>query len=373
LKSRLIFFIPTLAGGGAERVASYLIPYLNNHFDLLVALIEKKIDYSIPDTLKIRFLSEKNLNLTGHISNFPLHLSKFISIIREFKPDAVLSFMEQANIINILSSFAGKHKTIISQRTNPIKQYENKGLLGKIIKFLSKTLYKKADKILSVSQGIKNKLAEHYDIREKNIFVIPNPVLINPNEGENISKNLPDNKPYILNVGRLDIKTKGLDVLLRAFLIISKTYPDIYLVIVGDGKDRENIINLAKSLQIAEKVILAGWQKNPFQYMKDAELFILSSNYEGWPNVIIEAMAQGCPVIATDCETGPKEIIKGNEFGILAPVNNSEEIARAALRILSDKNLKEYYKEMGIKRASEFDIEIIGKNYEDVIKSVISQ
>jgi len=373
LKSSLIFFIPTLAGGGAERVASYLIPYLNKQFDLLVVLIEKKIEYDMPDNIKIVSLSNKSLSFKGHILSFPLHLVKFIQILRKVRPDAALSFMEQANIINLLSSFIIKHKTIISQRTNPLKQYENKGLLGKIIKFLSKIFYKKADKILSVSEGIKDKLIKNYQIKKEKIFVISNPVVINEKKTETPLEIPVNCKKYILNVGRIDIKTKGLDILLRAFLIIRKTYPDIYLVIVGDGQDRDNIINLSKSLGIAEKVILAGWQKNPFLYMENAELFILSSNYEGWPNVIVEAMSQGCPVIATDCETGPKEIIKENEFGMLVPVNNPEEIAKTAINILNDKNLREHYKEMGIKRSRDFDIEIIVKKYRDAIKHTISQ
>lgn len=371
MKSRLIFFIPTFAGGGAERVASHLIPYLSKHFDLLIVLIEKKIEYNIHDNIKIHFLSNKPLSLFGHILNFPLHIIKFIKILMEVKPDAVLSFMEQANIINLLSAFFNKHKTIISQRTNPIKQYENKGLLGIIIKFLSRIFYKKADKILSVSQGVKDKLTANYHIKDEKILVISNPVIIKKANMQTSSKTLLNGSRYILNVGRLDIKTKGLDVLLAAFSIICKIFSDIYLVIVGEGKDRENIISLSEKMGLKEKIILTGWQKNPFQYMNDAELFILSSNYEGWPNVIIEAMSQGCPVIATDCETGPKEIIKDNKFGILAPVKNPDEIARAAIKLLSDKNLKEHYREMGIKRAKEFDIEIIGKKYADVIKSII--
>ncbi|MBW2005520.1 MAG: glycosyltransferase [Deltaproteobacteria bacterium] len=366
----LIFLIPSLSGGGAERVASNLLPYLSQHFDVTLALLENRLIHPVPEKVRLKSFSGPLESQTAHISRIPYHILSLARLVRKYNVRVVLSFIEQANILNLLTAFITHHRTVISQRVEPDRQYANKGILGQLILKASRLLYPKAGQVVAVSEGIRNTLISDYGLDPGRLNVIHNPVDIK-NLSYQAKAPLPSGIPvkFLLHVGRMRLAHKAQDVILKAFHLLRRKYKDLSLVFVGDGPDRERIMSQVDSLGLNDDIILTGWQDNVAVFMARADVFVLASRYEGWPNVLMEAMACGCPVVATDCDTGPREILGNNEYGLLAPVNNAEALARAVDELLSNKSRREWYKEQAFKRAKDFKLEIIAKKYVELLKT----
>ncbi|MGB9496746.1 MAG: glycosyltransferase [Dissulfuribacterales bacterium] len=363
-RPRLIFLVPSLAGGGAERVATTLLPYLVRHFDLTLALLQDRRSYPLPAEVAVAAFSGPLGSHTAHVIRTPYHILALARLIRRHRARVVLSFMEQANIINILASYITGHQAVISQRTSPRQQYEGKGLLGRAISQTSARFYPKADRIIAVSNGVKEIIISDYKLDARRIAVIPNPV--DTASAAELSKKEPSiasSGDYLLHVGRLSVKTKAHDILLNAFKKLHSFHPDLKLVLVGDGPDKKQIEALIKGWDLADSVILAGWQDNVYPFMARAKALVLCSRYEGWPNVLVEAMACGCPVVATDCQTGPREILGDNEYGLLVPVDDPEALARGVEGLLADEPRRAYFQDQARKRAQDFDLEQIGSKY----------
>ncbi len=152
--------------------------------------------------------------------------------------------------------------------------------------------------------------------------------------------------------------------------VVHSFHPDLKLILVGDGPDKEQIEALVNNLDLADSVILAGWQENIFAFMTRAKALVLCSRHEGWPNVLVEAMACGCPVIATDCQTGPREILSDNEYGLLVPVDDPEALARSVEKLLTDESLKTHFQAQSRLRAQDFDLEQIGPKYVRLLQNI---
>ena len=368
----LIFLIPSLSGGGAERVASNLLPYISQHFDVILAVLENRLTYPVPQNVRLIAFSGPLKTQSAHILRIPYHVYSLARLVRKYNVRIVLSFMEQANILNLLTAFIAHHKTMISQRNKPKRQYANKGLLGKLILKTSFLLYPRAGQIGAVSEGIGNTLIFDHGLDKAKLTVIPNPVNI-----EKLSHQaraaLPSNIPgkYILHVGRMTLDHKGQDVLLKAFYILRRKYSDLSMVFVGDGPDRIRIIAQIKTLGLEDAAILTGWQENVACFMARAQVLLLGSRSEGWPNVLVEAMACGCPVVSTDCDTGPREILGDNEYGLLVPVDDPETMAQEVEKLLLNDELKKKLVERGLKRASHFQTEKIASKYIEVLNKLL--
>ena len=370
-KEQLIFLIPSLAGGGAERVASTLLPYLARHFDLTLALLEDRRSYPVPTDIRVLAFSRSLGSQAAHVIRIPYHILALARLIRKHKARVVLSFIEQANIINIMASYITGHQAVISQRTNPRQQYDGKGLLGKVISQTSARVYPKADRIIAVSNGIKEIIVSDYKLDVRRIKVIPNPVdMVSVAKKSKKEPSIALPGDYLLHVGRLNVKTKAHDILLNAFKKLHSFHPDLKLILVGDGPDKEQIEAMINNLDLAESVIPAGWQENIFAFMARAKALVLCSRYEGWPNVLVEAMACGCPVIATDCQTGPREILGDNKYGLLVPVDDPEALAHSVEKLLTDKSCRTHFQAQSRLRAQDFDLEQIGPKYVRLLQSI---
>ncbi len=370
-KKQLIFLIPSLAGGGAERVAATLLPYLAKHFDLTLVLLQNRRSYPVPTEIPAAAFSGSLNSLTAHVIRIPYHILALTSLVRKKQAKMVLSLMEQANIINLLVSYITGHQAVISQRTNPRQQYEGKGLLGKVISQTSARLYPKAARIIAVSNGIKEIIVSDYKLDAPRIAVIPNPVdMVSVGKMSKKEPSIVLPGDYLLHVGRLNVKTKAHDILLNAFKKLYSLHPDLKLILVGDGPDKEQIETIIKNLNLADSVILAGWQDNVYPFMARAKALVLCSRYEGWPNVLVEAMACGCPIIATDCKTGPREILGDNEYGLLVPVDDPEALAHSVGKLLTDEFCRIHFQAQSRLRAQDFDLEQIGPKYVRLLQSI---
>ena len=370
-KAKLLFLIPSLRGGGAERVAVNLIPFLSKYFDLTLVLLENKIEYELPEAdFNLISISKELNSIKGHLINTPFHIAKFYRLVKSLSPDIVLSFMEQANILNLAVSKLTKHKTIITQHVVPSKQFSHKGLLGKVIFETSKRLYNSTQSIIAVSKGVRDDLYKSYSIK-KHIIVIPNPIDFDFIKRKSLE--LPGIKltqKFFLCPGRLVIAHKAQDLLLRAFKKVLLSSPSVLLLFAGDGPDLFKLEALSKDLGISNNVIFLGWRKDLWPLMNCSIATVLASRYEGWPMVLIEAMAAGSPVIATDCPHGPKEILDDGRLGMLVSMEDENALSKAMIKMLSEKT-RNYYKKLGEKRAKEFDINLIGMKYVNEILRVL--
>ena len=194
--------------------------------------------------------------------------------------------------------------------------------------------YRSADTIIAVSNGVADDLSTMLKLKRNQINVIYNPVV-----SEHLIKNsrepvdhpwLTSNKvPVILGVGRLT-EAKNFNALIHAFSIVVASIP-ARLIILGEGEQRDSLETIIDQLNLADQVDLPGFTNNPYPYMRCADLFVLSSIWEGLPTVLIEALSCGTKVVSTDCPSGPREILENGKWGTLVPVNNAEELANAMI------------------------------------------
>lgn len=371
---KIVFLINSLESGGAERVVSNLLNNLVDKNDCYLILIHDYKFYNIDSRVKIITLNEsKELSGITKLLRLPILAYKLSKIIKKYEFDRIVSFLTRSNYINVLSNIFIKHKTIINERAMPSLQYQY-GLNGKINRFLIKTLYPKSDLCLSNSYGNMMDLKNKFEVI--NLDYIHNP--FNIEMIEKMSKEeieIKKKRFTFVTVGRLD-KGKNHKLIIDAIRDI-----DADLWIIGDGNLKEELQKYIKELSLNDKVYLLGKKENPFAYISKADCFVFASNHEGFPNVLIEALACGLPIISTDCQSGPREILALNsdvsfqlkdkielaEYGVLAPIKNVGKLKEAMDLMINDEQIRTNYKEKAKQRANDFRIDKIIKQYEEII------
>lgn len=329
-KAKIALFIPSLHGGGAERVVANLANgFVNRGYAVDLVLIKKEGPY-------LEQLSDEVRVVGLNISRLRYCLPALMRYIKTEKPDAMISSMGGPNLFSILArKFTGSHFPLVVrvENTESVSLRYRRGFWGKILNKIIVCLYRYANFIVAVSEGVKNDLLQNFVLKNDNVFTIYNPIvddkLLSMVErevgltfwGEN------ESSPFVIAVGRLHLQ-KDYPTLIRAFKILRENQ-DVRLLILGEGEERENLERLILELDLQDDVKLAGFVKNPFAYMKKASLFVLSSVYEGFGNVLVEAMACGTPVVSTDCPSGPSEILENGKWGKLVPVADPEALAKA--------------------------------------------
>lgn len=371
---KIAILINSLESGGAERVVSVLLNSWVSKYECHLILIHPNIFYKLDSRISITHLNEDGCK-SGimKLLRLPLVAKKLSSIIKERNFNKVVSFLTRANYINILSSYISKHEAIISERAMPSLQYSG-GLNGKINKFLIKFLYHKAGLCIANSQGNKKDLEDNFAVT--GVVSIPNPFDLELiNELSNQYIDIEKKKFTFITIGRLD---NGKN---HKLIIDAVQDMDADLWIIGDGDLKGELQNYIKDLGLGDKVCLLGKTENPFSFLSKADCFVFASNHEGFPNVLVEALSCQLPVISTDCQSGPREILAPNTdvnfqlknnieltpHGILTPIKNVEKLRKSMNLITDDKKLRNNYKKRSIQRANDFHMEKIIKEYEKTI------
>lgn len=371
--------------GGAERVFSHLINGLvKDKHEIHLLLFDEKITYPLHEGLKIKTLSKERSSAFLKLLELPFLASKLKRYIKNHQIGTVISFLYRPNYVNLISKLLGSmHKSIIGIRSTTSIFYTSLGLIGKINLFLIKTLFGRAELIISNSQGVKIDLDRHFHFSNEHI-VIPNPVdleFIEKYKTRDINGfDFRADKKYIISVGRLIPLKRNKDLIfaLHEILDEAKEYEIIFL---GEGDQRTCLEQIARELGIDTSVHLLGMVNNPYQYIGKSDIFVLNSETEGFPNVLIEAMACKIPVISTDCESGPREILApGTDFeyhladhielakyGILVPVKNQKLLSKALLKLIRDPELWKKYADAAYTRAQSYSKEVVLKDYFKVL------
>ncbi len=377
---KVSILIYSLGGGGAERVVSILLSELKN-FDVILVLMSEKIDYEIPKNTKVFYLEKSNPFESGikKLLKLPILAFKYKNFLKQNEMDISFSFMNRPNYINILSKLLNsKTQTIISERANPSLQYGYKNLLSFINKFLIKFLYPKADFIIANSNQNRLDLIKNFNINENLIKTINNPFDLE--KIKNLSKESIEfdfSKFTFITVGRLDVG-KNHQMMIKAF---AKLKDDCQLIILGDGELKQELLNLINKLNLSERVFLIGFDANPYKYLAKSDCFVFSSNHEGFPNVLVEALACNLAVISTDCNReilAPElnveviDEVKFASYGMLTPINSEIHFSKAMEKILKDKNLREKYKNLAKQRSLHFSKNKIIKEFLNILSTLKS-
>lgn len=359
-------FIPNLDGGGAEKVILNLAQGFQRR-GMAVAVVAAQAEgaflQDIPAGVQFVDLQAK----------FPVYLSKTLALkqhLQRTRPDYLLSTLDILGSAVVARNLARvPTRVMMVVQTHLTQQFKDRhGPLTTGLKWFGVgQLYSRADAIAAASQGVAADLAAHTAISPQRIQVIYNPVLTydfydKVNQPVEHPWFAPDAPPVILGVGRL-VKQKDFATLVQAFALVRQQRP-ARLVILGDGDKREPEVKprlqaMIQDLGLSADVDLPGFVSNPYAYMARARVFALSSIYEGFGNVVAEALAAGTPVVSTDCESGPAEILDQGTYGQLVPVKDPGALAAAILETLQQPPSPERLKQ----RAAAFSIDTICAAY----------
>lgn len=317
---RILIILGGLTGGGAERVGSILASkFCDIHEVYLFTPPKKSNEYYLANNVKrYDVLSHKNFIKNGFL------IGRFV---KKEDIDCVISLDVMPNWCACVSRFFHKKNVIISERNAP-----QQNILSKKSKLLIKLLYWKADKCVFQTEQAKECYS---NMLQKKGVVIHNPILGDlPKHNFNFEKN------KIVAVGRL-VKQKNYTMLIHAFKKVIEINEDLELHIYGQGELLGELTSLVRKLKISEKVYFNGYCSNIHEVINDAKIFVMTSDFEGMPNSLMEAMAMGLPVISTDCPAGgPRELIKNNYNGVLVETGDINELANKLNELLNSDNLR---------------------------------
>lgn len=358
----LAFVINSLEGGGAERVMCKLLEIMQPVFEARQLTVWLVLLDNLPEAHRCpEYVHKRTLTTQGSLVKGYRQLKQALA---EIAPDQVLSFLTRANMLNVVLARTLGYRCVISERVNTCSHFAG-GVKDSISKLLVRTTYPRADNVMAVSAGVKADLVAHFGVADQQCDIVYNPYDID-HISELASAEINDlpARPYIIGTGRL-VKNKNFSLMIRAFAQSRLTCD---LVILGQGDEQAALQALAAQLGVADRVHLLGFKANPYPYLKQAEFFVSTSNAEGFPNAIVEAMCLQKAVIATNCESGPAEILSGQypypvsqcepvEHGILCPVNDADAVC-VAMNALCDPARVADYAKRSAKRAEDFSYAI---------------
>jgi len=367
----ITFFLPALSGGGAERAILNLAIELNkkgykvNFF--LVHKIGAYLKY-VPEEIQILSFE----GLIGKRFKMPQSIIPLIHYLKKEKPDVLLSAMNPCNFIAIIAKLISKAQTKIAineQNTFSSEIQHTSWFRKKIDPYLIKFLYPKADFIIAVSKGVADDLSKISGIPKNKINIIYNPVNVAEISEKSKEKILhpffqEKSNGIIINVANLN-KQKNHLLLIETFSILRKIR-DVRLIILGEGEERKNLEKIINKLNLWEFISMPGFVENPYAYIAQSNVFVLSSLYEGLPTVLIEAMACGTSIVSTDCPSGPAEILENGQYGKLVPINDPEALAEAIKETLDNpinpQVLRERANYFSTEKAADRYLELLFKN-----------
>jgi GalNAc-alpha-(1->4)-GalNAc-alpha-(1->3)-diNAcBac-PP-undecaprenol alpha-1,4-N-acetyl-D-galactosaminyltransferase len=367
---RLSLVISSLSYGGAERVMSMMANYLaEKGLDVILITLDtqEKDFYELdPKVKRVAIgLMQESPHVVKALFNNLRRIRALRKAIKTNSPDAVISFVDKMNVLTLLSCIGlSVNNKIVSERTDPTKHE-----IGRIWELLRRITYPLAKRVVLQTENV-GKWARNI-IREEKIAIIPNPFSFSnevPEQDDSAFLPLFGGTPQrtIVTMGRLSYE-KGFDLLLRAFAELADSFPEWRVIIFGEGDERDSLSCLARDLRVADKVFLPGRVKNPAFLLKQADLFVMPSRYEGFPNALCEAMVCGLPVISFDCPSGPRDIISDGIDGILVPPEDVNALAEAIAKLIGDVEKRRMLSQNAKQVAERFGISQVIRKWEDLI------
>lgn len=388
---RVLLLLGNWIGGGAERVAVHLMHALPAHWDVRLGLLhagEAWLDELDPSRVMLAAggadwfrYDRPNSELfdTGTLVAGAIHGPRaFRDMIATACPDVVLSFLKGTAILTWLAlSGLGERPRWIAREGNNIlataREESPNALVRRISLGLTGMAYRRADAVLTNARAMARDMADQFGLDPARLHTIPNPVDIDriaQAVRTGSAANLPP-RPYLLAAGRLETQ-KGHDVLLAAFAA-SQAASSHDLYILGQGSLEGDLRRTAHALGIGGAVRFVGFAENPYAWMAGADLFVLPSRWEGFPNAAAEAMAAGAPVLLADCDYGPRELVGPAQRDVLVPVGDAQALAAAIDRMIAAPALRAANAQAGRLRVQRFAIDQMVARYAGLIAEVASE
>lgn len=357
---KVALLIPKLTTGGAQRVIVNLANGLSRkNYEVDVVVDNKRGRFCSKLSNEVTLA---DLNAQGILPIWP-RVSALSDYLSSEQPDVLFSALSHANVAALIAKKTNRNcdTRIVVSNHCPSKFYYRKQPKVRATLQLVKRTYPWADGIIVVSKGAAEDLHRLTNIPREQIDIVYNPVVTE----ELIEKSREDPKhewlqqdssPVVMSMGGMEevrSRQKNFDLLLEAFKATIQDLPSMKLTILGKGDDRKRLEEKAKCLSIGDNVSFPGFVENPFSFLRNSSVFVLPSRYEGFGNVIVEAMACGCPVVATNCNSGPAEILGYGEYGKIVSVEDPDEMS-SALRSTLENPLDS---DILTERANEFSVD----------------
>jgi glycosyltransferase involved in cell wall biosynthesis len=356
---KVTFVIGSLSSGGAERVLVLLADaFLKKGFHVSVVTLnggESDFYTLSPGVHRVA------LGISSGVQTF-FGFLKLRRALLSMQPDVIVSFIDRMNMLTLSATLGSDIPVVVSERIDP-KAHR----IGWFWTALRWQTYSRARRIVVQTRGALNYFLPKF---QTTACVIPNPV-VPPPPDQGPPERLPP-KPFLIAMGRFS-EQKRFDLLLHAFAGLCRDYPDWKLVIIGDGPLRRKWEALRDALGLADRVLLPGRVKNPSFWLKQADLFVLSSYFEGFPNALCEAMACGLPVISTDCPSGPRDIIREGLDGVLVPNQDMAALSKAMARLMSDREERRRLGSRAVEVIDRFDAGKVATLWEEMLAQVLKE
>ncbi len=371
---RVMFIINSLAGGGAERVMCTLLraseAERHDCHIMLLLLDRETAAYKVPEWVEVRQLDCRQSLVRSIWSVF--------RAMREMRPSVTVSFLTRANVANVIAAALLRVPAIISERVDT-SSHLGRSFGARLARRIVRATYPRARKVIAVSQGVAESLNALFDVSRERTTVISNPIdldAIRAQAGRGAPFGL--ETPYVVAVGRL-MPNKNFPLLIEAF---ARSGIEETLLILGEGPERAALTEKVAVLGLPDRVVMPGFIDNPFPIVARATMYVSSSNAEGFPNALLEAMGTGVPVIATNCPSGPAEVLAemprekvgaGVSFarhGLLVPPEDPAALAEA-LRAMRDPERRRAYGEKAARRAADFGVQRAKDAYWSVIREAL--
>lgn len=357
----ILFYINAIHDGGAERVILQIAKHFalyGNRVILVTSFVDKNFEYPVPKMVERLSIEQEEIRQGKFARNFS-RIMALRAICKREKPDVLVSFMCEPNFRALLATIGLPVKNIVSVRNDPNKEYR-----GKVGRFVGKYIMPMADGCVFQTEDAKAWFCK--DLQNRSV-IIPNAV----KEEFFVTQRTPI-KHRIVNCGRLSAQ-KNHKLLIEAFAKIADKILDAELHIYGEGVLHDTLQKLINELNLTNRVFLKGQSSNVPVVLSKADVFVLSSDYEGMPNALMEALAVGVPCISTDCPCGgPKMLIKNGRNGFLVPVGNAKVMADAMERMLGDSELRKNLGVVAKESAERFKSEVIFKEWEEYLEMVVN-
>ena len=387
-RKKIAILVNSLAAGGAERIVANLLSALYDKYEVHLLLLRDEIDYPMPEGQRVAFLSSEKQGGSEAGSNMvrlPFVAWRLRQYCNRNEIDLLISFMTRPNFAAALARKLGmRAKVLMSERTYTPIFYDEATRRGKIGGRLVRWLYPSADLILPNSEGAKEALIDLYGVRKPKYKVVRNQIPV-----DEIVRAAAD--PVDADFARFTFiyvagfrQEKNHKLLIDAFARVDE--PNSQLLLLGKGRTFEAARSQVANLGLFERVRFLGQKDNPHSYVARSHCVVLSSNYEGFPNVLLEAMACGTPIISTDCPTGARELLAPGsdtpirpgtffegEYGVLVPVGDVEALANAMSRMIADLPLRERYSAAGLRGVKAFDKGTNPDPFQLVIRDVLGE
>ncbi len=366
---RITLVTVSLMAGGAERAAVLLSEGMTckGHEVSLVTLYGTGADfYPVPDSVsRIALGVDKASPTIFHALFNNLHrLWVLRQTILRTQPDIVLSILDLSNVLTILALLNTPFPVIVSEQNDP--QQASNGRVWDLLRYLT---YPLAAKVVSTSQGV-DRYFHWIPFTQRSVIHNPFKILETSKPSENQMSQLVPNRSWLVAMGRLTHQ-KGFDNLLQAFQLIAPHHPDWHLLILGEGELQAELEQMRRLLGLVQQVSFLGLVQNPFDILKQAQLFVLSSRFEGFGNVMVEALACGLPVVATDCPSGPSEIVRNGIDGLLVPNEDINALAAALHQLMKDCTTREKMAARAPEGVARFTLDTITDQWLTLFQSVM--